>query len=102
MMEARLVLDNFGYSSKKRPRVLAFSAGSASSGVTVADDTMVPTRIIPAPAAGRGRRITRTCQHDDCGKNPYFGWHGERAIYCVAHKEPGESRYLFSFGLRLL
>lgn len=92
------MLDTFDYSSKKRPRVLASTAGSrASSGVAAAaaaDDMMVATGMVAAPAAavGRGRRITRTCQHDDCGKNPYFGWHGERAIYCVAHKEQGKKR----------
>lgn len=36
------------------------------------------------------RRVARTCHNADCGKNPYFGWHGEKAIFCVAHKEPGE------------
>lgn len=43
-----------------------------------------------ATTRGTSRRVTRTCQHDNCGKNPYFGWHGGKAIYCVAHKEAGK------------
>lgn len=31
----------------------------------------------------------RVCSHPDCTKSPYFGWHGESAVSCVAHKEPG-------------
>lgn len=31
----------------------------------------------------------RVCSHPECTKSPYFGWHGESAVSCVGHKEPG-------------
>lgn len=34
----------------------------------------------------------RVCSHPACTKSPYFGWHGETAVSCVAHKEPGALR----------
>lgn len=35
------------------------------------------------------RRVARTCHEPSCNKNPYFGWPGQKALYCVTHKEPG-------------
>eukprot|EP00903_Cladosiphon_okamuranus_P016086 g14850.t1 len=34
-------------------------------------------------------RTTRTCNNPTCNKNPYFGWHGEKAVFCVSHKTVG-------------
>ena len=48
----------------------------------------VGLKVSARPATAR--RVGRTCRNPACSKNPYFGWHGEKAIYCVTHKEPGE------------
>lgn len=46
--------------------------------------------VVTSQAATSAKRVARTCHNPDCSKNPYFGWHGGKAISCVAHKEPGE------------
>ncbi|CAM9453893.1 unnamed protein product [Pylaiella littoralis] len=42
-----------------------------------------------AAAATTRTRATRTCSNPQCSKNPYFGWHGGKAVFCVTHKETG-------------
>lgn len=36
-------------------------------------------------------RKIKSCNDPSCSKNPYFGWPGEKAVYCVTHKTKGES-----------
>ncbi|CAM9375432.1 unnamed protein product [Ectocarpus sp. 12 AP-2014] len=58
---------------------------------------MVAIKTISSPAAGSAVKTKRpnkaialrVCSHPECTKSPYFGWHGESAVSCVAHKEPG-------------
>lgn len=62
----------------KKSKMSASKAQSRSNGTTRG----TPTRT----------RVARTCYDAHCGKNPYFGWHGGKAIFCVSHKDPGELR----------
>lgn len=84
-MDSSNVIDQAGCRGTKRPRA---PTGKQTSGRTVSS----------LPAANR--RVARTCRHPDCGKNPYFGWYGQKAIFCVAHKEEGELQPRVTYGER--
>lgn len=69
---------------------IALVGDNKSSALVVKRARPVGLKVSSRPATAR--RVGRTCRNPACSKNPYFGWHGEKAIYCVTHKEPGASR----------
>lgn len=48
------------------------------------------TRVASTKRRAAKVKNRRTCADPvGCKKNPYFGWHGEKAAFCVSHKKAG-------------